>query len=98
MGHSPAIQQRRSICIPSQRLTTSRRSDALAEEHGQVDDDLVQEARVGALLDDVSRTEADDAIADDSCGLRDRAHDAVGDEAERTVRHVLGDHKDRHAS
>jgi hypothetical protein len=37
-------------------LTTSRRSDALAEEHGQVDDDLVQEARVGALLDDVGRT------------------------------------------
>ena len=83
------------MLVPSRPTDTSRRSDALAEEH---DDDLVQEARVGALLDDVSRTEADDAIADDSCGLRDRAHDAVGDEAERSVRHVVGDQKDRHAS
>jgi hypothetical protein len=62
LGHNSSVQrhtsngplarnpkQQRSIHIPSQRLTTSRGSDALAEEHRQVDDDPVQEARVDAL-------------------------------------------------
>jgi hypothetical protein len=34
-----------------------------------VDHDLVQEARVDALVDAVGRTVADYAIAGDSCGL-----------------------------
>jgi hypothetical protein len=41
ISHSPAIPNSNDrIGIPSQRLTTSRGPDALAEEHGQVDDDL----------------------------------------------------------
>jgi hypothetical protein len=35
----------------------------------RVDHDLVQEARVDALVDAVGRTDADNAIAGDSCGL-----------------------------
>ncbi len=51
---------------------------ALAEEHGhQIDGELVEQARVDALLDEVSRTDADDAIAGDRRGLRHRALDAT---------------------
>ena len=43
IGYSPESKQQRSIQLPSQRLTTNHRSDALADKHSQVDNDLVQD-------------------------------------------------------
>jgi hypothetical protein len=53
---------------------------ALAEEHGhQIDGELVEQDRVDALPDDVSRTDPDNVIAGDRCGLHHRTLDADGD-------------------
>ena len=60
---------------------------ALAEEHGrQIDGELVEQDRVDALPDDVSRTDADNVIAGDRCGLHHRTLDADGDQGQRRGR------------
>jgi hypothetical protein len=77
---------------------------ALAEEHGQqIDGELVEQDRVDALPDDVSRTDADNVIAGDRCGLHHRTLDADGDQGQRRgrrepSRHVVSNHEDWHAS
>jgi hypothetical protein len=78
---------------------------ALAEEHGQqIDGELVEQDRVDALPDDVSRTDADNVIAGDRCGLHHRTLDADGDQGQRrgrrepSSRHVVSNHEDWHAS
>ena len=88
MGHSPAIQT--PTIAPYPLAAVDQRAAArmaFAEEHGhQIDGELVEQARVDALPEDVSRTDADDVIAGDRCGLRHRALDADGDQGQRRGR------------
>jgi hypothetical protein len=70
----------------------------------RVDHDLFQEARVDALVDAVGRTDADYAIAGDSCGLVTAPSTPSMTNGERrvvarpSIRTFVSDHEDRHAS